>query len=91
MKARADKLPSLPGFLYLRTVNLQLAVETPMPTQSNGPFRRFQELQEYVGWTPEDAQRMSFLGALVEPRLPALQEVHWPLRSLLATKCARDG
>ncbi len=35
-------------------------------------FRRYQELQVYVGWTPEDAQHVQSAAALLEPYLPAL-------------------
>lgn len=40
--------------------------------QPNDPFRRFQELQQYVKWTEEDARRLSAIGDLLEPCLPAL-------------------
>jgi PAS domain S-box-containing protein len=35
-------------------------------------FQRYQELQQYVGWTAEDAQRVQAVAALLEPRLCAL-------------------
>lgn len=35
-------------------------------------YARYQELQSYVGWAPDDAERVSALAALVEPALPAL-------------------
>jgi signal transduction histidine kinase len=35
-------------------------------------YRRYQELQRYVGWTDEDAQRVQSVAALLEPFLPAL-------------------
>ena len=35
-------------------------------------YRRYQELQEYVGWTPADARQLQSLAALLEPHLPAL-------------------
>src|SRR5262249_55160688 len=35
-------------------------------------YRRYQELQQYVGWTPEDAQRVQSVAVLLDPRLPAL-------------------
>jgi signal transduction histidine kinase len=35
-------------------------------------YRRYQELQQYVGWTEEDAQRVQSLCALLEPRLTPL-------------------
>lgn len=35
-------------------------------------FRRYQELQGYVGWTDDDAVRVASVGALLEPILPAL-------------------
>ncbi|HYV37094.1 MAG TPA: protoglobin domain-containing protein [Gemmataceae bacterium] len=35
-------------------------------------FRRYQELQAYVGWTPEDAKRVQSVGPLLEPSFPAL-------------------
>jgi len=35
-------------------------------------YRRYQELQQYVGWTEEDAQRVQSLAALLEPRLTPL-------------------
>jgi signal transduction histidine kinase len=34
--------------------------------------RRYQELQQYVGWTEEDAQRVQALGPLLAPFFPAL-------------------
>jgi signal transduction histidine kinase len=35
-------------------------------------YQRYQELQQYVGWTTADAQRVQSLGALLDPYLPAL-------------------
>jgi signal transduction histidine kinase len=35
-------------------------------------FRRYQELQQYVGWTEEDAQRVWSVAALLEPHLTPL-------------------
>jgi hypothetical protein len=35
-------------------------------------YRRYQELQRYVGWTDEDAERVRSLGPLIEPHLPEL-------------------
>jgi two-component system, NtrC family, sensor kinase len=35
-------------------------------------YRRYQELQEYVGWTEDDARRVQSVAALMEPHLPAL-------------------
>jgi signal transduction histidine kinase len=35
-------------------------------------FRRYQELQQYVGWTAEDARRVHAVGALLEPCFKAL-------------------
>jgi signal transduction histidine kinase len=35
-------------------------------------YRRYQKLQQYVGWTEEDAQRVQSLAALLEPRLTPL-------------------
>jgi signal transduction histidine kinase len=35
-------------------------------------FHRYQELQRYVGWTPEDAKRVQAVAGLLEPRLRAL-------------------
>jgi signal transduction histidine kinase len=35
-------------------------------------FRRYQELQHYVGWTEEDAHRIQSVANLVEAHLPAL-------------------
>jgi signal transduction histidine kinase len=35
-------------------------------------FERYQELQQYVGWSDEDAERVHALAPLVEPRLGAL-------------------
>jgi signal transduction histidine kinase len=35
-------------------------------------YRRYQELQAYVGWTDEDAQRVRSMAVLLEPALPAL-------------------
>src|SRR6516225_9960860 len=35
-------------------------------------FRRYQELQQYVGWTPEDAQRVQSVAKLLDPHLQPL-------------------
>jgi signal transduction histidine kinase len=35
-------------------------------------FRRYQELQQYVGWHEEDAQRIAEIASLLEPILPRL-------------------
>jgi signal transduction histidine kinase len=35
-------------------------------------FRRYQELQQYVGWTEEDARRVQSLAGLLEPHFRAL-------------------
>jgi signal transduction histidine kinase len=35
-------------------------------------FRRYQELQQYAGWTEEDARRVQSVAGLLEPYLPAL-------------------
>jgi two-component system, NtrC family, sensor kinase len=35
-------------------------------------YRRYQELQRYVGWTDADAERVRALGPRIEPRLPEL-------------------
>jgi signal transduction histidine kinase len=35
-------------------------------------FLRYQELQQYVGWTAEDARRVQSIASLLEPRLPAM-------------------
>src|SRR6266545_673469 len=35
-------------------------------------YRRYQELQTYLGWADDDAHRVRTLGALLEPCLPAL-------------------
>jgi signal transduction histidine kinase len=35
-------------------------------------YRRYRELQRYVGWTDEDAQRVQSLAVLLDPYLPAL-------------------
>lgn len=35
-------------------------------------YRRYRELQEYVGWTAEDAARVVRAGAILRPYLPAL-------------------
>ena len=37
-------------------------------------FHRYQELQRYVGWTPEDAKRVQAVAGLLEPRLRALAD-----------------
>src|SRR5437867_97463 len=37
-------------------------------------FRRYQELQGYVGWTDEAARHVASVAALVEPHLPALAD-----------------
>ncbi len=35
-------------------------------------FQRYQELQQYVGWKPDDARRVQAVARLLEPRLPEL-------------------
>jgi signal transduction histidine kinase len=35
-------------------------------------FRRYQEMQQYVGWTDDDARRVQALAALLDADLPAL-------------------
>src|SRR4051812_19091521 len=35
-------------------------------------FRRYQELQSYVGWTDDAARRVAAVATLVEPHLPSL-------------------
>lgn len=45
-----------------------------MPLDPNDIFRRYCELQEYVGWTEEDAARVQSLATVLQPRLPALVE-----------------
>ena len=35
-------------------------------------YRRYQELQRYVGWTPEDAERVRAVAGLLQPYLAAL-------------------
>jgi signal transduction histidine kinase len=35
-------------------------------------YRRYQELQQYVGWTEEDARRVQSTAGLLDPYLPAL-------------------
>src|SRR5262245_23462248 len=35
-------------------------------------FRRYQELQQYVGWTDEDARRVRSVGSAVGPHLGPL-------------------
>jgi signal transduction histidine kinase len=37
-------------------------------------FRRYQELQAYVGWTEDDARRVQAVALLLEPYLPGLIE-----------------
>jgi signal transduction histidine kinase len=37
-------------------------------------FRRYQELQTYVGWTDADAERVASVATIVDPVLPALVE-----------------
>jgi signal transduction histidine kinase len=40
--------------------------------QADDLFRRYQDLQAYVGWTGDDEQRIRAAGPLVEPRFPDL-------------------
>jgi signal transduction histidine kinase len=37
-------------------------------------YQRYRELQQYVGWTEEDAQRVQLVAAALEPFLPGLIE-----------------
>jgi PAS domain S-box-containing protein len=39
---------------------------------TNNLYRRYQQLQQYVGWTEADAQRVQSVASLIEPHLPAL-------------------
>jgi signal transduction histidine kinase len=39
---------------------------------SDDLYRRYQELQQYVGWTEDDAQRVQSVAVLLEPRLGPL-------------------
>jgi signal transduction histidine kinase len=39
---------------------------------SNALYRRYQELQQYVGWTEEDARRIQSLAGALAPFLPGL-------------------
>ncbi|HUE72026.1 MAG TPA: protoglobin domain-containing protein [Pirellulaceae bacterium] len=43
-----------------------------MASESPSPFERYQELQRYVSWTPEDADRVWAIGPLVAPHFAAL-------------------
>ncbi len=43
-----------------------------MESQSPSPFERYQELQRYVGWTPEDADRVRTIGPLVAPQFETM-------------------
>src|SRR4051812_42376768 len=36
------------------------------------PFRRYRELQAYVGWTDDDARLVAATAGLLDPHLPAL-------------------
>ena len=40
--------------------------------ESDALYRRYQELQDYVGWTDEDARRVQSVAARLDPFLPAL-------------------
>src|SRR6516225_3548963 len=39
---------------------------------TNNLYRRYQQLQQYVGWTEADAQRVQSVASLLEPHLPPL-------------------
>lgn len=54
------------GFFVFRDPD---SSEIAMP---DAPFRRFQELQQYVGWTEDDAQRLRAIAELLEPSLSPL-------------------
>ena len=43
-----------------------------MPLNPDDIYRRYLELQQYVGWTAEDAARVQSLAATLGPHLPAL-------------------
>lgn len=43
-------------------------------TEAEQLFRRYQEMQQYVGWTDDDARHVRDAAPLLEPRLPALIE-----------------
>jgi two-component system, NtrC family, sensor kinase len=42
------------------------------PMDSEKLFHRYQELQQYVGWTAEDARRVQSIAGLLQAHLPAL-------------------
>ena len=53
-------------------------------------YERYRELQQYVHWTDEDAQRVQSLGALLEPYLAPLiddfyEEIDRPERAQVLT------
>ena len=43
-----------------------------MPSEPRSPYERYQELQRYVNWTAEDADRVRALGAVVAPHFESL-------------------
>jgi signal transduction histidine kinase len=43
-----------------------------MEPQPPSPFERYQELQRYVSWTPEDADRVRAIGPLMAPHFETL-------------------
>jgi two-component system, NtrC family, sensor kinase len=45
---------------------------TDKPMNTDALYRRYQELQQYVGWTGEDADRVRSVARPLEPHLPAL-------------------
>ena len=49
-----------------------LFFETGRIVDAEKLFLRYQELQQYVGWTVEDARRVQSIATLLEPRLPAM-------------------
>src|ERR1022692_975621 len=64
----AQKTPFSPQSLPL---SLTLATRRSLMDPAK-LFHRYQELQQYVGWTAEDAKRGQAIARLMEPRLPAL-------------------
>ena len=50
-------------------------------------FQRYQELQRYVGWTEQDAERIRTIAPVLEPHLfPLIEDFYAELNQLAVSK-----
>src|SRR5215212_621939 len=55
-----------------RATHMPSSREVARSVDPDNLYRRYQELQQYVGWTPEDAQRVQSVADRLREYLPAL-------------------